>query len=109
MTQDREKLLEDRYILDFERSAQVRSRRNALLGNWIAIQTGRNDTAALTAEVLKLGHDEISDDELCDRLVADLNGWGITFNRDSMRKTMHDLLSEAAEQLASEDENPASD
>jgi hypothetical protein len=50
MTNEREKLLEDRYILDFERSAMARARRNALLGNWIAIRAKRNDTAAMTAQ-----------------------------------------------------------
>jgi hypothetical protein len=97
-------MLEDKYILDFDRSKQVLARRNALLGNWLAIHMRRNDAAALTAGVLRLAQTASSDDTLCDHLISDLQRCGDVCDRTELRNKMHDLIMEAAEQLATEDE-----
>jgi hypothetical protein len=104
MTSDHEKMLEDRYILDFERSKQVLARRNALLGNWLAVHMRRNDAAALTAEVLRLAKTASSDDSLCDDLLYDIQRHGGDCDKAELRETMKTLILEAAEQLAAEDE-----
>ena len=104
MSSDFEKMLEDKYILDFERAEQVRSRRNALLANWLAIRTKRNDVGALTAKVLKDSAAEAGDAGLCDRLLSDLKERGIAVDEAELRSTAHALLMEAAKQLAAEDE-----
>lgn len=103
MTRDHEKMLEDRYILDFERSEQVLARRNALLGNWLAVHMRRNDAAAMTATIQRLARTALSDDELCDALLGDLRKHGASCDPTELRSTMHVLVREAAEQLAAED------
>jgi hypothetical protein len=100
-------MLEDKYIHDFERAEQVRSRRNALLANWIATRTKRNDISALTAEVLKVGAAEAGDAALCGKLLSDLEEWGIALDETELRTVAHTLLMDAAGQLASEDEDRA--
>ena len=107
MPSDFERMLEDKYILDFERSGQVRSRRNALLANWISTRTKRNDIGALTTEVLQAGAAEAGDAAFCDRLLSDLQGLGITLDETELRNAAHTLLMDAARQLASEDQGAA--
>jgi hypothetical protein len=103
MTDDIDKTLEEGFILDFDRSLAVRARRNALLANWIAFRTGRTDTAALTAAVLKQGEADTADALFCDGLLADLRTWGIDLDSAELHAQAHALLIDAAAQLAAED------
>lgn len=103
MTTEHERMLEDRYILDFERSKQVRARRNALLANWLASHSRRNNAASVTADVLRLAQAAPSDDVLCDNLISDFGRTGDAFDRSVLRGRMTALTLEAAEQLAQED------
>lgn len=103
MTGDHEKMLEDTYILDFERSMRVRVRRNALLANWLAGRTGRNDLAAMADEVLALGQAEAGDDALCEKLASRLADAGIALDVSELRSVARSLIAEATEQLAAED------
>jgi hypothetical protein len=104
MTSEHERMLEDKYILDFQRSKQVLARRNALLGNWLAVHMKRNDVAAMTGEVVRLASRASNDDTLCDDLLGDLQRQGESCDRTELRSKMHELILEAAEQLAAEDE-----
>lgn len=104
MTSDHQKMLEDRYILDFKKSHQVLARRNALLGNWLAIHMKRNDAAAMTGEVLRLAQTASNDEALCDDLLGGLQRHGDNCERAELLSKMHELILEAAEQLAEEDE-----
>lgn len=102
MTSDNKETLEERYILDFGRSLMVRNRRNALLANWIAIRTGRHDTAALTEEVTRLAEVETTDVAFCDRVLSELKPWGISLDPAEFHTQAHALLLDAAEQLEAE-------
>ncbi|WP_087004429.1 ATPase inhibitor subunit zeta [Rhizobium sullae] len=48
----RRRALEDKYILDLERSLKVQARRNRLLAEWVAAAIGQNDLEAYVDEVV---------------------------------------------------------
>jgi hypothetical protein len=97
--EDRRRALEDKYILDFERSFKVRTRRNRLLAEWVAGIIGRNDVEAYVSEVLDTGLASPGDASLIQKIVADLRAAGQAVDEEFLREKMHELMYVAAEAI----------
>jgi len=99
---DREKDLEDKYILNFQRSLNVRERRDRLLARWAARAIGRSDLAAYLDEVIAAGRAEAGDDDVLYKVLRDLNAANVPAGEEMLRAKMRALLFLAAEQLEAE-------
>lgn len=100
---DRRRALEDKYILDFERSLKVRARRNRLLAEWVAAAIGRNDVDAYVNEVVATAIASPEDANLLQKIRADFSAAGKSADDAVLREKMHDLMYIAAEAMESED------
>ncbi|MDK1491229.1 ATPase inhibitor subunit zeta [Sinorhizobium sp. 7-81] len=96
---EREKALEERYILDFERSLRVRERRNRLLAGWAARALDRSNATAYAAEIAEAGRAEAGDDDVLRKVLRDFEIAGIAATREQLEEKMRALLFVAAEQL----------
>jgi hypothetical protein len=101
MFEERRRALEDKYILDFERSFKVRARRNRLMAEWAAKQIGRNDVEAYVNEIEAAGL-ESGDTSLMHKLVSDFNESGRPADEVVLREKLHELMYDAAEAMESE-------
>lgn len=99
---DRRRLLEDRYILDFERLLEVRSRRNRLLAQWVCSLIGRNDRDAYVAEVMEAGSSAPGDEVILRKVLKDLKDAGEDVDGVTIQNEMHELMFTAAEDIARE-------
>ncbi|WP_025662050.1 ATPase inhibitor subunit zeta [Rhizobium sp. IBUN] len=99
---DRRRLLEDRYILDFERLLEVRSRRNWLLAQWVCSLIGRNDRDAYVAEVMEAGSSAAGDEIVLKKVLKDLTEAGEDVGESAVQTKMHELMFAAAEDMARE-------
>ncbi|MCA1408347.1 DUF1476 family protein [Ensifer sp. IC3342] len=99
---EREKALEEKYILDFERSLRVRERRNRLLAGWAARALDRADATAYAEEVAAAGQAEAGDDDVLRKVLRDFESAGIPATREQLQEEMRALLFVAAEQLDAE-------
>lgn len=68
---EREKALEEKYILDFERSLRVRERRDRLLAGWAAHVLDRADAAAYAEEIAEASRIEAGDDDVLSKVLRD--------------------------------------
>ncbi|AJD45188.1 DUF1476 domain-containing protein [Rhizobium sp. SEMIA 4085] len=100
---DRRRALEDKYILDFERSLKVRARRNRLLAEWVAAAIGRNDVDAYVNEVVATAITSPGDANLLQKIRADFSAAGRAADEALLREKMHDLMYLAAEAMERED------
>ncbi|CAN7334664.1 ATPase inhibitor subunit zeta [Rhizobium sp. LjRoot258] len=99
---ERWRLLEDRYILDFERLFEVRSRRNWLLAQWVCSLIGRNDRDAYVAEVIEAASSAPGDKIILKKVLKDLKDAGEDVGGATIEKKMHELMFTAAEDMARE-------
>ncbi len=99
----REKALEEKYFLDFERAIRVRDRRNRILAAWAAQVIGRADRSAYVEEVIKAGQTEPGDDDVLLKVLGDLLGANVPVDKATLREKMRALLFVAAEQLEAEE------
>lgn len=99
---EREKALEEKYILDFERAFKVRDRRNRILAKWVAQVIGRVDTATYVEEVVTAGHAEPGDEDVLLKVLGDLRAASVPVDDAAVREKMRTLLFVAAEQLEAE-------
>ncbi|WP_431323102.1 ATPase inhibitor subunit zeta [Rhizobium sp. YTU87027] len=99
---DRRRLLEDRYVLDFERLLEVRSRRNHLLAQWVCSLIGRNDRDAYVAEVIEAGSSAPGDEVILRKVLKDLKDAGEDVDGATIQNEMHELMFMAAEDMARE-------
>nr|WP_223216474.1 ATPase inhibitor subunit zeta [Rhizobium mesosinicum] len=102
MGEERRRALEDRYILDFQRFAQTRARRNRLFANWAAKKLGRNDQEAYLEEVECAGNLEAGDSDVMRKISNDLRNAGQIVDEQELRAMMNDMMFEAAAQLEAE-------
>lgn len=100
---EREKALEAKYILDFERALRVRDRRNRILAKWIAQAIGRTDVAAYVEEVASAGQAEPGDDDILLKVLGDLRAANVVADKGMLQAKMRTLLFVAAEQLDAEE------
>ncbi|TCR75606.1 ATPase inhibitor subunit zeta [Rhizobium sp. BK376] len=102
MFEDRRRMLEDKYILDFERSFKTRRRRDRMLGEWAAASMRKQDVKAYADEVVAIGSRSPLDETLVHKIVSDFRQASQAVDEDLIREKMHQLMYEAAEALEQE-------
>lgn len=100
---EREKALEEKYILDFQRALEVRERRNRLLAKWAAETIGRADETVYAEEVIAAGLAEAGDDDVLLKVLGDLHAANVPMTKAMLQEKMRALLFVAAEQLEAEE------
>ncbi len=101
---DREKGYEAKYQLDEEQRFKAESRRNKLLGLWLAEAFGLkgSDADAYAREVVLADLDEPGVDDVVRKVMSDIETRGLAITEDHIRRKLDDLLHTAAEQIKSE-------
>ena len=101
---DREKSFENKYKHDEELRFRVQARRNRLLGEWAGRQWGLEgeDLKAYARQVVESDFEKAGDDDVLDKVLADLNANGIETDRRRLRNRMDELLGVAKEQVMQE-------
>ncbi len=100
---ERQKALEEKYFLDFERAIRVRDRRNRILAKWAAQVIGRADASAYVEEVIAAGQIEPGDDDVLLKVLGDLRAANVVADKTTLQEKMRALLFVAAEQLEAEE------
>ncbi len=101
---DREKQFEAKFQHDQELQFKVTARRNRLLGEWAGGLMGLagDDLKAYAGEVVQSDFDKPGDEDVLEKVLADLNGKNIQASNHQVRKQMDDLLVEAKKQVMAE-------
>jgi hypothetical protein len=98
---EREKGFEAKYKRDQELQFKVNARRNRLLGDWAAGKLGLTGEAAANyaKEVVAADFNKPGDDDVVEKVVADLTAKKVPVSAADVRKQMDQLLAVAKEQL----------
>ncbi len=101
---EREKAFEAKFKLDEELRFKATARRNRLLGLWAAEQMGLNESEAeaYAKDVVKADFEEPGDDDVLQKVLADLQGKGVEASDRLVRKHMDELMGVAIEQVQSD-------
>lgn len=101
---NREKAFEDKYAHDQELQFRVTARRNKLLGLWAAHQIGKSgeDAEAYAKEVVLADFDKPGDEDVLDKVYADLTAAGVTMTKEDVHVHMQNLLIDAKQQIFNE-------
>ncbi|MEQ8356566.1 MAG: DUF1476 domain-containing protein [Kiloniellaceae bacterium] len=101
---DREKGYEAKYQLDEELRFKAESRRNKLLGLWLAEAFGLtgSDADAYAREVVLSDLDEPGVEDVVRKVMSDIEKRGIAITEDEIRRKLDDLLHTAADQIRAE-------
>ena len=100
----REQSFEAKYKRDQETLFRITSRRNRLLGLWVAEQLGMPDNQALdyAKEVVLSDFEEPGDEDVVRKVLKDFEDRGIDMDEASLRAEMLRLMDEAGRQIDSE-------
>ncbi len=100
---EREKAFEAKFKLDEELRFKATARRNKLLGLWAAEKMGLNESEAeaYAKEVVKSDFQAPGDDDVLQKVLADLHGKDIEETERQLRKHMDELMEVAIEQVQS--------
>ena len=100
---EREKAFEAKFKLDEELRFKAAARRNRLLGVWAAEKMGLNEAEAdaYAKEVVKSDFEKPGDDDVLEKVLADLEGKGVETSAQLVRKHMDELMEVAIEQIQS--------
>lgn len=98
---DREKGFEAKFSRDQEHDFRAIARRNKLLGQWAAAQMGLSgeEADAYALAVVDADFQRPGDDDVLEKVLADLTAKGIETSEHLVRKQMDDLLAEAVKQI----------
>ena len=101
---DREKQFETKYSHDEELRFKVQARRNRLLGEWAGAQWGLEgeDLKAYGRKVVESDFERPGDDDVLEKVLADLEAQGIETDARRLRNRMEELLEEAKAQVMAE-------
>jgi hypothetical protein len=101
---ERGKGFEAKFKLDEELRFKANARRNRLLGVWAAEQMGlgESEAVAYAKEVVKSDFEEPGDDDVLQKVLADLQGKGVETSERQLRKRMDELMNVAVAQVQSE-------
>ncbi len=101
---DREKAFEDKYVHDEAVKFKIQNRRNKLLAIWAAGEMGLTpeETEAYIGAVIAADFEKPGDDDVHDKVAADLAAKGIDLSDHRLRKQMDMLLAEAEKQVMAE-------
>ena len=98
---EREKGEEFRFEMEQELKFKAESRRNRLLGEWLAHKFGltSDETEAYVKEVIASDLDEIGIDDVIRKVMADIEERGAGITEEDVRAEMERLFSVALEQV----------
>ncbi len=101
---DREKQFETKYSHDEELRFKVQARRNRLLGEWAGAQWGLagEDLQAYARSVVQSDFDRPGDEDVLEKVLADLGAQGISTDARRLRNRMEELLQTAKAQVMAE-------
>ncbi|MDP6692281.1 MAG: DUF1476 domain-containing protein [Alphaproteobacteria bacterium] len=100
----REKSFEAKYAHDQETLFKIGARRNKLLGLWMAEQLGLDgaDADAYAKQVIASDFEKPGDEDVFEKVWADVQGKGLDLSEAQVRQQMQDLLEVARDQVTSE-------
>ena len=101
---DRERQFEAKFTHDQELQFKVGARRNRLLGEWAAGLLGLEGEAVKTyaKDVVASDFEKPGDDDVLQKVLADLKAKGLPETEKTLRKRMDELLIEAKRQVMAE-------
>ncbi|MDS1135110.1 DUF1476 domain-containing protein [Nitratireductor indicus] len=101
---DRQDAFENKFVHDETLKFKAMARRNKLLGLWAAEKLGKtgDDAEAYAKEVVKADFEEAGDEDVFRKVRDDFDAAGIEQSDHQIRRTMDELLVQAAEQVQSE-------
>jgi len=101
---DREKDFENKFKHDQELQFKVMARRNRLLGEWAGSQMGLTGDAltAYAKDVVMSDFERPGDEDVLEKVQADLKDAGASIETIRLRKKMDELLGEAKTQVMAE-------
>ncbi|MFZ8949992.1 MAG: DUF1476 domain-containing protein [Alphaproteobacteria bacterium] len=101
---DREKEFEAKFKHDQDIQFKVVARRNRLLGEWAGQEMGLSGEALVTysKDVVMSDFQQPGDDDVLQKVQADLKAAGIDLEQSRLRKKMDELLQLSKEQVMSE-------
>jgi hypothetical protein len=99
---DREKGFENKFKHDQGANFKVNARRNKLLGLWVAKELGLSGDAAeaYAKSVVVADMEKPGDDDVVQKVMADMKAKGLPVTEHRIRAEMTALLTEARKQLA---------
>ncbi|NKK71043.1 DUF1476 family protein [Rhizobium leguminosarum bv. viciae] len=98
-TEARRRFLEEKYILDFQMLFRTRARRNQMLAAWAASKLGRFSVDAYLKEIQLVDEAVSGDDDVIQKILADLRSTGQRFEEGDLRSMMNEMMFDAAEAL----------
>ena len=100
----REKSYEAKFAHDQETLFKIGARRNKLLGQWMAEQLGIEgaDAEAYAKAVIISDFEKPGDEDVFEKVWADVQSKGLSLTEDVVRQQMKDLLEVAREQVTTE-------
>ena len=92
---------ENKFAHDEELRFKATARRNRLLGVWAAEKLGKTgeDAEAYAREVIRADMQEAGEEDVFRKVRADFDAAGIEQSDHQIRRTMEELMIEAAEQI----------
>ena len=101
---DREKGFERKYQMDQDLEFRVHARRDHLFGRWLAERFGLTgtDVEKYALEVVDSNFERPGDEDLMDKVKADVAERKVNIDEKELRAKFEDLLHVAHEQLTSE-------
>ena len=101
---DREKAYEQKFAQDEELKFKASARRNRLLGRWAAEKMGLTGDAVedYAKSVVLADLEEPGDEDVFRKIRQDFDDKGIDQSDHQIRRTMQELMIEAAEQIETE-------
>jgi hypothetical protein len=102
--EQRKKAYENKFAKDQELKFKAEARRNKLLGAWAAAKLGLTGAAAedYVKSVLRSDLQVAGDADVFHKLKNDFAAKGITVSDHQIRRTMDEMLNEAAQQIEKE-------
>lgn len=99
--EDRHKQVEAALAHDSELKFRVTNRRNKLLGIWAAGLMGLEGDAvgAYAKEVVKADFEEVGDNDVIRKVLADLTAKGIASDADAIKEKLAEVQVDAHEQI----------
>ncbi len=100
----RETSFEAKYAHDQETVFKIGARRNKLLGLWMAEHLGLvgDDADAYAKQVIASDFEKPGDEDVFEKVWADVQGKSLDLSEDQVRQKMKALLEVAREQITSE-------
>lgn len=101
---EREKAFEQKYKHDQDMLFRIQNRRNKLLGIWAAELMGLTGAEAesYVKDVIMSDMEKPGDEDVHDKVYADLHAKNIDLSDHRLRKRMDELLQDAHDQVVSE-------